>query len=59
MNVLPGVLWGQGNSTDEKCIPCEELTGLKLPDVRITEAVTVSAGSLHCKILGNRQGNKI
>jgi feruloyl esterase len=52
MNVLPGVLWGQGNSTDEKCIPCEELTGLKLPDVRITEAVTVSAGSLHCKILG-------
>ena len=48
----PGILLGQVNSTDEKCIQCEALTSLKLPDVRITEAVTISDGSLHCKILG-------
>jgi len=36
----------------EKCIPCEKLTELRLPDVKITEAVTVTTGSSYCKVLG-------
>jgi hypothetical protein len=42
----------QGNSNAGKCIPCEKLIEVKMPDVKITEAVTVSAGASHCKVLG-------
>ncbi len=34
------------------CITCEELKNLKLPDVRISEAVKIEAGTSHCKVLG-------
>jgi hypothetical protein len=47
LNMLPGILQAQGNPVIDKCIPCEKLTELK-----INEAVTVSSGSLYCKILG-------
>jgi feruloyl esterase len=50
--LLSGKLPAQGNSSIEKCIPCEKLIDLKLPDVRITEAVTVISGTSHCKVLG-------
>ena len=52
LTMLPGILQAQGNSAIDKCIPCEKLTALKFPDLKITEAVTVSAGSSHCKVLG-------
>lgn len=52
LNLLPGIIWCQSNSTDERCIPCEALKDLQMPDVRITKAVVVTEGSLHCKILG-------
>jgi feruloyl esterase len=52
LNMLPDILQAQGNPVIDKCIPCEKLTELKLPDVKINEAVTVSDGSLYCKILG-------
>lgn len=50
--MLPGILLAQGNSAIDKCIPCEKLTELKIPDVKITEAVAVSTGSSHCKVRG-------
>ena len=50
--MLSVILQAQGNSVKDKCIPCERLTALKLPDVKITEAVEVSAVSSHCKVLG-------
>jgi hypothetical protein len=50
--ILPGILQAQGNSLTEKCIPCEKLRELRMPDVKITEAVTISSGSSHCKVLG-------
>jgi feruloyl esterase len=50
--MMPGILQAQGNSAIDKCIPCEKLTALKIPDVKITEAVEVAAGSNHCKVLG-------
>ncbi len=52
LNILSGILQAQGNSAIDKCIPCEKLTALKLPDIKITEAVAVSEGSLYCKVLG-------
>lgn len=36
----------------EICIPCEKLTELKLPDVKITSAVTITVGPSHCKVTG-------
>ena len=36
----------------EICIPCEKLTELKLPDVKITGAVTITTGPSHCKVTG-------
>ncbi len=36
----------------EICIPCEKLTELRLPDVKITSAETVAQGSSHCKVTG-------
>lgn len=50
--LLPVILKAQDKSNVDKCIPCENLTALKLPDVEITEAVTVAEGSSHCKVLG-------
>jgi len=52
LHMLPGILKAQGIPASEKCIPCEKLTELRIPDVKITEAVTVSAGSSHCKVSG-------
>jgi feruloyl esterase len=52
LNILPGVLLAQASSAVEKCIPCEQLISIKFPDVKITEAVEVSEGSSHCKVLG-------
>ena len=36
----------------EICIPCEKLIELRLPDVKITSAVTVTQGPSHCKVTG-------
>jgi len=50
--ILSGLLKAQDNTAIAKCIPCEKLTELKLPDVKITEAVTIAEGTSHCKVLG-------
>ena len=50
--LLPAFLMAQEATTVEKCLPCEKLTELKLPDVKITEAVTVTEGSSHCRVMG-------
>jgi len=42
----------QDKPVTEICIPCEKLTELKLPDVKITIAVTVAQGLSHCKVTG-------
>ena len=52
LNILPVKLQATGNSATDKCIPCESLTALKIPDVKITEAVMISEGTSHCKVLG-------
>jgi hypothetical protein len=52
LNMLPGILQAQGNPVVDKCVLCEKLTELKIPDVRINEAITISTGSSHCKVLG-------
>jgi hypothetical protein len=45
-------LIAQDNHAHEICIPCEKLTGVKLPDVKITGAVTVNQGTSYCKVTG-------
>ena len=52
LNFLPGILQAQDNLSIDKCIPCEKLTALKIPDVQITETVAVTTGSSHCKVSG-------
>jgi hypothetical protein len=52
LNMPAGILQAQGTSPAEKCIPCEKLRELKMADVKITEVVTIIAGSSHCKVLG-------
>ena len=52
LNILIGTTYAQSNLNTEKCIPCEKLNALKIPDVKITEAIVVSTGSSHCKISG-------
>lgn len=42
----------QEKQSAEICIPCEKLTELRLPDVKITSAVTVAQGSPYCKVKG-------
>lgn len=42
----------QENKPTDICIPCEQLKSLELPDVRITESVTVTTGSSYCRVLG-------
>ena len=42
----------QNKPVTEVCIPCEKLTDLRLPDVKITGAVTVSQGTSFCKVTG-------
>jgi len=40
-------------SQDKKsCTPCEELLNLKLPDVKINDAIIVEEGTVHCKVSG-------
>jgi feruloyl esterase len=45
-------LQAQVISQAEKCIPCEKLTSLKLPDVKILSSGEVTIGSSHCRLLG-------
>jgi feruloyl esterase len=52
LNILIGTTYAQSNLNTEKCIPCEKLIALKIPDVKITEAIAITAGSSHCKISG-------
>jgi hypothetical protein len=49
---LPGKSNAQGNSHADKCMPCEKLKDLKIPDVKITEAVADATGSSHCIVSG-------
>lgn len=42
----------QDKPVTEICIPCEKLIELRLPDVKITGAVTVTQGPSHCKVTG-------
>ena len=50
--IQPAILLSKDNSNADICIPCEKLTSLKLPDVRITEVVEVTTGSIYCKVTG-------
>ena len=50
--MLSGILQTQGTSATEKCIPCEKLSELRLPDVKITSSEAVTTGRYHCKVLG-------
>jgi feruloyl esterase len=52
LSTLPCLLQAQNNPVAEKCIPCEKLTTLKLPDVKITESVTYSVAPLYCRVVG-------
>jgi hypothetical protein len=52
LNILTFKLQAQVNSAADKCIPCEKLTALKIPDVKITDAVVISSGTTHCKVSG-------
>ena len=52
LGLLPVLLAAQNTSTPEKCVPCESLLKLKFPDVKISEAVTVTAKSTYCKVTG-------
>ncbi len=52
LGIIPSQLRSQKAGLTEKCIPCEKLVELRLPDVKITDAVTVTAGSSYCKVLG-------
>lgn len=48
----PGPMRSQINTLSEKCIPCEKLTDLRFPEVRITEAVAVPGTTGHCRVKG-------
>ena len=50
--ILSGYLKAQVPVTIDKCIFCEKLIELRLPDVKITEASTVTTGSSYCKVMG-------
>ncbi|HOS73506.1 MAG TPA: tannase/feruloyl esterase family alpha/beta hydrolase, partial [Bacteroidales bacterium] len=50
--IIPGITDAQKEVIKDKCIPCEKLTELRLPDVKITEAEIVAEGSSYCKVLG-------
>ena len=52
LGMISPYLHSQNTLPAEKCIPCEKLTGLRLPDVKINSAETVTTGSAHCKVLG-------
>src|SRR6266581_1532069 len=56
----PFVLPAQINSNTKKCIPCEQLKGLRLPDVTILEAKSLKNDTIEgqvitvpfCRVLG-------
>jgi len=52
LSVLSAKSVAQNKPVTEICIPCEKLTGLRLPDVKIISAVTVNQGSSYCKVTG-------
>jgi hypothetical protein len=52
LSALSVKIVAQEKTVNEICIPCEKLIGLKLPDVKITSAVTISQGTSHCKVTG-------
>jgi hypothetical protein len=52
LNTLPVIFSAQTDSTINKCIPCEKLTSVKFPDVKITESAVSSSGISYCKVLG-------
>ena len=52
LSVLSVKVVAQDKPVPEICIPCEKLIELKLPDVKITSAVTVTQGPSHCKVTG-------
>jgi hypothetical protein len=43
---------GQESKPSEKCIPCEKLISVKLPDVKITDAINITTGTIHCRVRG-------
>jgi hypothetical protein len=52
LSILPGRSQAQAGSAKDKYASCEKLAVLKIPDVKITEAVVVSSGPSHCKVSG-------
>jgi len=52
LTLVSGLLQAQVISQSEKCIPCEKLTSLRLPDVKIISSEEVTIGSSHCRLLG-------
>jgi len=52
LSALSVKIVAQDKPVAEICIPCENLIELKLPDVKITSAITVNQGQSHCKVTG-------
>ena len=52
LSALSVKMIAQDKRVTEICIPCEKLIELKLPDVKITSAITVTQGPSHCKVKG-------
>lgn len=50
--IISHLLQAQNAVPVEKCIPCEKLKELFLPDVKITSSEQVTTGKPHCKVLG-------
>ena len=50
--LISGYLKSQDTGTSNKCIPCEKLVELRLPDVKITEASTVPKEPSYCRVMG-------
>jgi feruloyl esterase len=52
LSALSVKIVAQDKPITEICIPCEKLIELKLPDVKITSAITVTQVPSHCKVMG-------
>jgi hypothetical protein len=52
LSVFSANIIAQDKPAPQICIPCEKLTELRLPDVKITSAATVDQGTSFCKVVG-------
>ncbi|TFG42454.1 MAG: tannase/feruloyl esterase family alpha/beta hydrolase, partial [Bacteroidia bacterium] len=52
LSALSVKIFAQDKPVTEICIPCEKLIELKIPDVKITNAITVTQVQSYCKVMG-------